>query len=298
MPRKKPPFQVRTVYVPDPDPEAKRRIREDLTRRLRPRLSRDEALEKLGCLRARRRRLSATAYENQREAIFAEARRNPKQFWVELGDAFDTYWQRAHLRPLHRALAGRLRYVDKALAAWPPRRLKSSRVNLAKSIDKFGLMPHENEEFPTPPRVLVARIIAERVTQDADTYRKYLLRERKRLTTCRKRLERQGGDYLAANVRRGRRTNRAEREFIMSVREILKRYLVPSDQWWQDVADVCRYFHPARLKPPRKKPRRVVDQWGYVVRTFCSFDMDAHESLDTTFWFPTKEALRRLIRRK
>jgi hypothetical protein len=278
MPRKKPRFQVRTVYLSDPDPEAKQRIRKDLTAHLRPRLCRAEALDKLRDLRANRRRLSATAYENQREAIFAEARRDPKQFWDELGDAFDTYSQRARLRTHHRAVTARLRYVEKAQAALKPQsRLKSSRENLTKVIDRTGVMHWENSEFPSTPRVVLARIIAERATQNADTYRKYLLRERKRLTTCRKRLEHQAGDYLAENLRRGRRSNRAMREFIVSVLGILKRYLVPSGQWWQDVADVCRYFHPGRLTLPHKK--------------------DAHESLDTTFWFPTKEALRRLIRR-
>jgi hypothetical protein len=281
MPRKKPAFRVRTVYVPDPDPEGKRRIREDLTGRLRPALSRPEVrarFDELLRLRASRK-LSVRAYKEQDDVLYTEARRDPNRFWDELGDAFDTYWWRARKRTSYRAVTGRLRYVEKALAAWPPRRLKSSRMNLAKTIDQSGLLPHEHEEFVTPPRVVAARIIAERTTVDQITFRAYLMEEKARLEGYREALESQAGPYLGKTIHHGKRSSLALREFILAVRKLLKYYLTGPFRW-ADVTDVCRYFHPPRLKPPTKiEPN------------------DPHESLDDAFWFPTKDTLRRLILR-
>jgi hypothetical protein len=304
MPRKKAPFRVRRVLVADPNPEEKERIRQDLTERLHPELSRAEVRSRADeLLRLRmERQLSAAAYKIQFKALQAEARYDPKRFWDELGDAFDTYWMRAHLRPFHRALSDRLRYVEKALGAWPPRRLGSLQVNLAKAIDRTGVMPWEDSEAPSTPRVVLARMIAEQATQTLDTYRSYLLREKERLTTSRKNLENRAGVYLAKDLRRGRRSNLAMREFLEEVEKILKRYLVPraksrEDAIWKDVADVCRYFHLGRLKPPQKHARSVPDLDHGLDATVARFDKDYNESLDTTFWFPTKEALRRIRRR-
>ena len=167
MPRKKPPLSFRSVLVPDPNPDEKQRIRQDLTERLRPALSRVEVrarMDELPRLRMQQR-LSDAAYNKRYKALCADARRDPKRFCDELGDAFDTYWWRARKRTFYRAVTGRLQYDEKVLTSWPPRRLKSSRVNLARTIDQFGLLPREDEEFPlTTPRVLAARIIAERAT--------------------------------------------------------------------------------------------------------------------------------------
>lgn len=294
MSRKKPSFSVRSVLVPDPNPEEKQRIREELTARRRPRLSRVELRARLDELPRLQRQLSPADYQEHCAALKAEAQYDPKRFWKELGDAFDTYWMRARPHPFHRSLTDRLRYVDKALAALPPRYLKSLRVNLGMAIDRTGVMPWEGTEAHYTPRVVLARMIAEQATQTLDTYRSYLLREKERLTSSLKNLENRAGDYLARSPRHGRPSNLAIRTFLEAVEKILKRYLVPraksrDDAIWKDMADVCRYFHLGRLKAPQKHARYVPDPDRGLDTTITRFDKDYYESLDTTFWFPTKE---------
>jgi hypothetical protein len=282
MPRKKPPFSIRTILIPEPNPEEKERIRQDLTERLRPEISRAEVRARMDeLLRLRmQRRLSDAAYNKRYKLLCADARRDPKRFWADLGDAFDTYWWRARKRPFYRAVTGRLQYVEKALAAWPPQRLKSSRVNLAKTIDQWGLLRHEDEEFSlTTPRVLACRIIAERATVDHVTFRAYLTEEKARLKGYLDQLETQAGQYLGKTIHHGKRSSLAFREFVLKVRELLEYYLMEPFRW-ADVIAVCRHYHPPRLNPPTMAEQN-----------------DPRESLDDAFWFPTKDKLYRLIRR-
>jgi hypothetical protein len=225
------------------------------------------------------RLLSESAYEERYEVLCADARRDPRRFWDELGETFDTYWWRARKRTFYRAVTGRLRYVEKAFTAWPARRLKSSQANLAKCIDEFGLMPHEHEEFPTPPRAVASRVIAERATVDLRTFRAYLTAEKARLKGYRETLEGEVALYLGKTIHHGKRSSLAFREFILKVKEVLEYHLTGRFRW-ADVIAVCRYWHLPRLNPPTEAEQN-----------------DPHESLDDAFWFPTKDKLRRLVRR-
>lgn len=188
-----------------------------------------------------------------------------KDFWDRVDQAVHLYRCQARLRRQYTDTQARLTYVERARHALSPRtRLARSRAHLEEAINRTGAMPWEHVEFPSLPRVRIARRIAARATADYPTYRAFLAKEAKHLKASLRVL----GTSLGKPPGKGRPPATPLVTLLDTLRNILTSDLKTPFRWC-DIVMICDRFRPVRLTPQQ--------------------DPHFEEFLDHAFLFPTPE---------